>query len=554
MLKHLHIKHFTIITELNLDLAPGLTVLTGETGAGKSILIDALELTLGARADTSFIQTGKDRCEITATFDITHIPAAQTWLSQEQIDENNECLISRILSRDGRSRNTINGRPCTLQQVRELGASLINIHGQNQHTLLTQPEYQRKLLDAFATHDTLCEAVQESYQQWHRAEKELHSLSALNGNQDQQKQWLSFQIEELQELALSEGELEAQEAQFKKLNHATQSLQVCEEISNLFSDDDHCISNQLNRVMQLLLQLPGQNELKPTMELLQQTLIQTAEMQSDIHRYFQDIQLDPERLNQIEQRLTRIHDLARKHKVSPETLYLKQSALEQELALLSNTDERIAALKIEMDQAQKTYQTVAHQLTQSRQKAAETLNQAVSMHIQQLGMQHGKLQITLAPKISDTPHPHGNESIHFLITTNPGQPPQALGKVASGGELSRISLAIQVVAAQASDSPTLIFDEVDVGVGGKTAEIVGQQLKALGQKAQVLCVTHLPQVAAQGNQHLHISKQATQDQVSTSVRSLSTAEKVQEIARMLGGVNITEKTLAHAEEMLGVSF
>jgi DNA repair protein RecN (Recombination protein N) len=550
MLKHLHIKNFTIIDELSLDLTDKLTVLTGETGAGKSIMIDALELTLGARADTGFIQAGQKRCEITATIDISKISAAQKWLINEDLDEDDECLISRTINRDGRSRNTINGRPCTLQQVRELGNFLIHIHGQNQHTLLTQSDHQRKLLDSYAAHDNLLLNAQKHFTKWHNAKDELQTLNAADGNQEQQKEWLTFQIDELDDLSISAGELESLETEQKKLINATQSITTCENILNIFSGDNHSVTSDLDTITALLKQLPTEKAITETIQLLDESRIQIHEAQNNVSHYLNNLSPDPEALENIEQRLSRIHELARKHKTLPEELHLKQAELELELEKLTGMDARISELQQQIIQAKEDYQVAAEKLTQSRQAAADKLNKAVTAHIKQLGMQNGKLQVTLQPHEDNTPRLHGQERIAFLITTNPGQAPGPLSKIASGGELSRISLAIQVVAAEASSSPTLIFDEVDVGVGGMTAEIVGQQLRQLGEKAQVLCVTHLPQVAAKGHQHLFIAKQSDKNTVSTSIRLLTAKEKTNEIARMLGGLNITEKTLAHAEEML----
>ncbi|MDF3054379.1 MAG: repair protein RecN [Gammaproteobacteria bacterium] len=550
MLKHLHIKHFTIIDELNLDLTDGLTVLTGETGAGKSILIDALELALGARANTMLIQKDQKRCEITATIDTTHITSAQKWLRDEELDEGEECLISRVISRDGRSRNTINGRPCTLEQVRSLGALLVHIHGQNQHTLLTQSDYQRKLLDTFAGHRELCQNVRNHFQRWRQANDELSTLMGTDEDQAQKKEWLSFQIEELSELSLAEGELANLEAQYKKLSNATQFILSCEDILNTLSGEGHNLMREVDRIIQSLKQLPTEKETTEAIQLLQQTSIHMEEAQHNVNRYLSNLTTDPQALDQIERRLARIYELARKHKVLPEELHQKQTRLEKELEALTGMDERIAQLQTEITTAQTNYQAAAEKLTLSRQAAANRLNQAVTAHIKTLGMQHGELHVTLQPLEDQMPHTYGNERIAFLIVTNPGHTPHSLAKVASGGELSRISLAIQVVAAEAFHSPTLIFDEVDVGIGGKTADIVGQQLRKLGEKAQVLCVTHLPQVAANGHQHLHIAKQVNNNKVTTSITILSAEERTQEIARMLGGVNITEKTRAHAEEML----
>lgn len=548
MLKHLYIRNFTIIDEIERDVAEGLTVLTGETGAGKSILIDALQVVLGERAESGLIKVGQERCEITAIFAVDDNLPARQWLEQQAMDEGQECLLRRIINSDGRSRSSINGRPCSLQSVRELGALLVHIHGQNQHQQLLKSHYQRELLDEFAQHTALVAAVNHTHQQWRAATQALASIQA--DDQSARQALLDFQIQELQELDLRADELSVLEVEHKRLAHAEQSISRCQQALDVLAQSEQTsVLQGLYAVDALLKHVPSENP--STLELLQQATIQIQEVVVQVRHTLDTLEPDPNRLQWIEQRLARIHDLARKHRIEPEALPALQQDLETQRQALDHSAERVAALQQEIEKLTQHYLQQADDLTRSRQKAAEVLSTAVTAQIQGLGMPGGRLHIVLTPKEGKELHAHGAEHIEFLVSTNPGQPLAPLKAVVSGGELSRIALAIQVVAAAAAILPTLIFDEVDVGIGGGTAEIVGQKLRALGERAQVLCVTHLPQVAAQGNHHWLIEKRTDQQVVHTGIRLLSTQERVQEVARMLGGVKITEKTLAHAREMVG---
>ncbi len=524
-------------------------MLTGETGAGKSILIDALQIVLGERADSGLIRQGAERCEVAVVFDLSHNEVAQKWLVDQALDDGGECLLRRVITSDGRSRNTINGSVCSLQLLRDLGALLVHIHGQNQHQQLLKSDYQRKLLDNFAQHTSLVADVQGSYQQWRQAVDELAAIQA--NDTGAQQILLDFQLNELHELGLGAHELPELEVEHKRLAYAEQWLGACQNVMAILSDDEQVsVLRGLYQADSLLRGLP--TEQQAAMELLQQAIIQTQEAVSLVRHGIDALAPDPERLHWVEQRLTRVHDMARKHRVAPEALSALQQELQTRRDQLDHQEQRIAALQQQIATARTDYHQHALHLTQGRQAAAEQLSQAVSTVIQTLGMPGGRLQVTLIPREDETPHTHGNERIEYLVSTNPGQPLASLARVVSGGELSRIALAIQVVAAQATLLPTLIFDEVDVGIGGGTAEVVGRQLHTLGKRAQVLCVTHLPQVAAQGDQHVLVEKNTDAHGVHTRLRWLTSDERVNEVARMLGGVKITAKTLAHAREMVQV--
>ncbi len=545
MLKYLHIKHFTLITELDLEFAAGLTVITGETGAGKSIIFDALEMVLGARADSSVIQVGHDRCELAATFSLDQQPELQQWFAEQDLEQEGECLIRRTLHRDGRSRLSINGAPCSLSQVRQLGSLFVQVHGQNQHSLLLKSPYQTQLLDQFAQHLNLTAAVSGAFHAWQAVSQELSTLQGSDSNQSAQEQLLSFQIQELSALNLQAGEVAQLEAEHQQLSHAERWITAGRTVLTLLvEDEDTAILPGLHEACAQLKHLPAGS----AGDLLNQAIIQVSEAATEIRHWLQNLEIDPERLQQLDQRLSKIYDLARKYRVLPQELTTKLPALQAEFQQLTSRQERIAALQQRQAECAAQYFLVAQQLSASREQAAQQLSLLVTAEMQQLGMVNGQFQIQLLAR-EDQIHGQGKERIEFWVTANLGQPLQPLAKVASGGELSRISLAIQVITARVLSSATLIFDEVDVGVGGKIAEIVGQQLRTLAQSAQVFCITHLPQVAAQGTQHLQVHKQAGNKLTEIVLKALDAAEKVQEIARMLGGAQITAMTLAHAAEM-----
>ncbi len=551
MLNHLHIKNFTIIEDLHIDLQEKMTVITGETGAGKSIMIDALGLALGQRATAQTIRQGQDRCEITACFTLSKAPAARLWLEQHELASADECILRRIINKDGPSRSYINGQLSTLQQTDELGQLLVNIHGQHEHQLLLQNEQHRLLLDNFAKHHPLLNEVSDLFTQWQTARNKLNQLLSLADNQAR-RELLSYQVEELNQLNLQTDELTKLEKEHRQLANAQQLIVNCQlTTEQLNGEESLSILNQLHQCINNLQQFTELDEhIKSSVELCQQAVINCEEATAEINQFLDQFNSDPERLTWIEQRLTIIYDIARKHKVTAEALPALITTLSDEYQQLQNSEKLLAELQERITALFSRYQQAAAKLTKSREKAAEKLNKQVTHYIHQLGMPGGQFIIRLTALDQQQAHRLGQDKIEFLVSTNPGQVLQPLQKVASGGELSRISLAIQVITTHQSYVPVLLFDEVDVGIGGSTAEIVGQLLRQLGENAQVLCVTHLPQVAALGHQHLKVEKSTDKKQTFTQVLQLTKLEKIQEIARMLGGVKITAQTLATAEEML----
>lgn len=542
MLTHLQIKNFTIIDSLAVELEPNMTVLTGETGAGKSIIIDTLELALGARADTKVIRSNSDKCDITAVFDITNLPNVKTWLKDQDMDDA-ECIVRRIITADGRSKSTINGIPCPQALTRELGAMLVNIHGQHEHQNLLKRDIQLDLLDSFAGNTDLCQQLKTAFLTWQKNNHELQQLQNLAQNSDANTELLTYQLQELEELNLQENELEELHQEHKQLSNAEELLTRCHETLELLQNNNLLeAQKQLSPIQTIDPQINTANE------LINSAIIQAEEANLELKDYLNRVDLDPEKLEFTEKRLNKIYDLARKHHVHSEELFDLYSNLKQKLEIIENATEQLEQKQREVNETANTYKNLATQLTQKRQQAAEKLSVAIMQQMYSLNMEHGKFAVdfTQLDRFSIS----GQEQIEFLVTTNPGQPLQSLKKVASGGELSRISLAIQVITAQYYPTPTLIFDEVDVGIGGKTAAIVGNLLKQLGANAQILCVTHLPQVAAQGQQHIKVQKQTDIDSTLVQLTNLNQEQRIQEIARMLGGLEITESTLAHAKEML----
>ncbi len=552
MLRQINIKNFAIIDNLDLELKSGMTVVTGETGAGKSIVIDALDVALGDRADSKMIRHGCDRCEIALTFDITHIPAAQQWLQAKDFDnENNEVLIRRVTTTEGRSRNYINGQSATLQQLRDMGKLLIHIHAQHENQSLIKKDEQRQLLDAYANHTNLLNKVSEHYQHWQHIKNEITQLQTGDTDTQARLELLTYQVNELDALQLQENEIDTLHAEHKLLANADTLLTNYQQALNLLTDnDDATILSQLYQVRSIL--ADNADHMKDIIELLQNAEIQITEASQELRHYFDSVEVNPQRLQEVESRLALLHDTARKHKVTPEQLYERQLSLQTELSNLQNCEQRLAELIQQEQSALTDYLSTAKRLQASRKKASKKLNKLVSDSIQRLGMPEGHFAIDITEDKNTNPTIHGIDHVQFMVSANPGQPLRPLAKVASGGEMSRISLAIQVITAQTDATPSLIFDEVDVGIGGGTAEIVGQLLKKLGHTAQVLCITHLPQVAAQGDHHLMIGKHSVDNSTASTINFLSPEARIDEIARMLGGVKITQQTLAHAKEMLAV--
>jgi len=553
MLTHLNIKNFAVVQRLSIDLHAGLSVITGETGAGKSIAVDALGLVLGDRADNGIIRDGTERAEISASFDISSNTGAQQWLDEQGLDTD-DCILRRVLTRDGRSRAFINGSTATLTQLRDFGESLIDIHSQHEHQSLLDKASHRRLLDAYASADKLAASVATLYQQWHQAESELSQLNNDLHNQTEQHQLLRYQLEELDELNLQPGELENLETEQQRLASAGEILGSGQQILALTQDseiDSTDCSSLINQAIRLSDSIQDDHsDLNETRELLKNAQIQIEEASSSLTHYLSQVNIDPQRQQLVEQRLSDIYQIARKHQIQPPELADLHERLTVDFQQVDGMDERIEALAEQLAQYRQQYLQAAQQLSNKRQAACKTFDLQIAQHLESLGMDGCHFITQLSPFDANTLSAHGLESIEFLVSTNPGQSPRQLSKVASGGELSRISLAIQVISAQASSIPVLVFDEVDVGIGGGTAEVVGRLLRKLGDTGQVICVSHQPQVAAQAHQHLSVSKQSADGQTDSQMSLLSEEEKVAEIARMLGGLKLTDQTLAHAKEML----
>lgn len=552
MLVHISVQNYAIVDHLDLELHDGMSVITGETGAGKSIMLDALSLTLGARSDSSAIRPGADKADILSSFDITHIPEAQQWLKQRDLDNDNQCILRRVITREGRSRGYINGTPCPLADLKALGELLIDIHSQHEHQSLLKTDTHRRLLDEYAGTTELTRAVHSIAQRWRTTQHNLEQLSASAEQQRAQRQLLTYQLEELDILALEENELEQLEQELKSLSNSESLLDSCRHIIDTCSENDNSnVLSTLSGLLQRAQTLAGASQaFSQATELLTSAHIQIEEAVSQFSQFIDHFDADPQRQQWLEERLDAIYTLARKHRIQPEQLHALQAQLTAELAALDADEASVEHLQQAAELLVAEYQTKAKRLSQQRRKAAKQLAGAVMQQLQVLGMPEGQFSVVLQPLEPNTPAPQGLENIEFLVSANPGQPLRGLAKVASGGELSRISLAIQVVTAQTSRVPTLVFDEVDVGIGGPTAEIVGQLLRQLGETGQVLTVTHLAQVAAQGHQHLLVHKVQQQKSTNTAVKVLSHTERVEEVARMLGGIDLTDESLQHARKIL----
>lgn len=550
MLNQLIVANYAIAERVELQFRQGMTTLTGETGAGKSIVLDALGLVLGGRADAGAVRHGAKRADITASFDVSRIPEATGWLEQHDLDDESDCILRRVISKDGRSRAYINGQPCPLTDLRELGSMLMDIHSQHQHQSLLLKETHRKLLDEFAGAEKLAGDTRAAWKAWQQTRQRLTDLQSSKDENEARLQLLRYQVEELDRLALAENELGDLENEQARLGHAETVMRNAHQASLLCSEDETNAAALLQQALQQLEQMPVEvPELADTLQMLNEAQIQISEAGNNLRHFIDDYEADPARLEEVESRLSTIYDLARKHRVSPETLDELHNQLQAELAELDGGEGSLEKLEADVEALQQDWQVKADALTAKREKAAAELDERIATELAHLSMPSVQFVTRLARQEKCEPTAVGNEDIEFLISANPGQPARSLSKVASGGELSRISLAIQVVVAQTSTIPTLVFDEVDVGIGGGTAEVVGRLLRQLGENGQVMCVTHLPQVAAQAHQHLFVSKFSEEDATFSRIETLSDDGRVREVARMLGGVDMTGKTLAHAQEM-----
>ncbi len=549
MLRTLTIRDFVIVEKMELSFDAGFTVLTGETGAGKSILIDALALVLGARADALVVRQGAERAEVSAEFDLGDLKPAKKYIkNQELTDEGDTCLVRRVIDAGGRSRAFINGTAVTATQLRELGELLVDIHGQHQHQSLARAPAQRELIDAYGKLEAQAEKVAAAHRDWRDKAERRRAFETNAAAYVAERERLEWQVNDLTQLEFKADEWPVLTAEHSRLAHAASLIEAAESAMEILSEGEGASLAQINGVISRLKNLVDYDpKLKDVLEVLEPAQLQLQEAVYSLRHYQQKLDLDPKRLREAELRLDAIHSAARKYRVEPEQLPELLDKARARLAELSLAGDAEALRKFEAA-ARDVCMTEAKKLSVGRRKAAKQLAEKVTAAMQALAMGGGVFDVAL--NALDEPTAHGLENIEFLVSAHKGMTPQPLAKVASGGELSRVSLALQTITSQIAQVPTLIFDEVDAGIGGRVAEIVGKLLKDLGTKHQVMCITHLPQVAACGDQQWQVAKSAANGKVASKVTVLNKHERVEEIARMLGGVKITDTTRKHAAEML----
>lgn len=551
MLRNLTIRDFVIVDRLDLEFEGGFTALTGETGAGKSILIDALALVLGERNDAAVVREGCARAEIGAEFALDQLPEAARWLAENDLAEDGgTCLLRRVLESGGRSRAYVNGRPCTLQQVKELGEKLVDIHGQHEHQSLVKAPAQRALLDAFGATHSLAGEVEAAWRTWQQLRKQRMEFekdaAALAAERDR----LEWQAQELNKLAFTPGEWETLQSDHGRLARATALIETVEQSLEVLSEGEGTALASVNgTISRLQAAREYDASVQEILDALEPAQIQLQEAVYGLRHYRQRIELDPERLREVEQRLEAVHSAARKYRVTPEQLPALLEETSQRLEQLRE-GASVEALEKKEKHAADAYLALGRKLSRERERAAQDLGEKVSQAMQTLAMAGGRFEIKLEPLPEGSAH--GLENVEFMVAAHAGSSPRPLAKVASGGELSRLSLAIQTVTSSVAEVPVLIFDEVDSGIGGRVAEIVGRMLKQLGRRHQVMCITHLPQVAAAADHQWQVAKRSAKGVTMSSVSVLARSERVEEIARMLGGVKITDTTRKHAAEMLGI--
>jgi DNA repair protein RecN (Recombination protein N) len=554
MLTHLSIRDFAVVSAAALEFGPGLTVISGETGAGKSLLVDALNFLSGLRADSGMVRHGAERAELSAEFELHDAPDAVAWLREQEFDDDGHCQLRRTLRADGGSRAWVNGRPATLGQLGELAERLVEIHGQHEHQALLSRSSQLALLDAYGRHEGLLATVGDAAKRWSALLRERDGLSR-QGDVGERIGWLEHQLGELQRESLEAESIAELVAAHRRHAHAAALIAACESgFARLGGDEGPALSRQLQQVRG---ELARQSEHEPRLAevdaMLDTAAIQLDEALALLEQIRADLDLDPAAFEELDRRIARLHDLARKHRVTPETLAAVRDALTAELEALRGAGERARVLGEEIAAATNVWRKAADLLGAARAKAADALARATTALIGELGMGGGRFAIAIEANAGQEgmrPDPQGAERVEFLVAANAGQPPRPLRKVASGGELSRISLAIEVAALGLDAVPTMVFDEVDSGIGGAIAEIVGQKLRALGAKRQVLCVTHLPQVAAQGHAHYRVSKTESAGMTQSAVQMLGMKQREEELARMLGGVEVSREARAAAKRLL----
>jgi DNA repair protein RecN (Recombination protein N) len=552
VLTNLQIRDFAIVDQIGVEFQPGMTVLTGETGAGKSILVDAVALVLGERGSSQLVRNGARRAEFSAEFDVSSMADVRAWLEEQALDQDDECLLRRIINADGRSRAFVNGNAVTMQQLKTLGEMLLDIHGQHFHQSLGRRPVQRDLLDHYGELLDMRGDTATAFTQWQALQERLERLQSADADRASRLDLLTFQLQELEALDAQPEELAQLQAERQKLKNSGALVDGVSTALARLSEQEGSNANSLlaeaARAIESLVDFDS--EVKPVLELIESASIQVAEASDALQRYGDSIDMDPTRRDWVEERLDAFQSIARKHRVTPDDLPELREKFRAELDELNHAEERGKELEVEVTAAEADYRKRAKLLSAKRKKAAKAFSAAVTDAMGSLGMPGGVFEASVASLAEDEPRSWGIDNIEFLISANPGQPPMPLSRVASGGELSRMSLAIQVIGSDGSSIPTMVFDEVDSGVGGSVAEMVGRRLRELGEHRQVLCVTHLPQVASLADQHFRISKVSDGKATRTGALELSKDERIEELARMLGGVEITQKTIDHAAEML----
>jgi DNA repair protein RecN (Recombination protein N) len=552
VLTHIQIRDFAIIDAVELELDTGLTVLTGETGAGKSILVDALLLAAGGRAGAEVIRHGTQRAEVSATFAIDTNQRAVDWLAEQEIEHDGECILRRVVGADGRSRAYVNGQAMPIQSVRQLGEMLVDVHGQMEYQSLVRHAAQRELLDRSGDYEPLLDAVRTRWRTLSTLQAEFDRANAAAQDRDARLELLRYHVQELDALDLKPGELESLVAERQRLSQRGRLSAGAREIAQLLRESEdasaeHAIE-RAHTIARTLTDLdPHYAEIS---RLIEESLIALREGVDAVERYESTLEADPQRQEWVEQRLAAVESLARKHRVDTDEIPRLHEELRSEFDRLQGLEASIEEAQQALIAARKDFREACVALTRARREAAKKLSERITTLMQTLGMPGGVFEIAVRALEAGDAGGNGADDIEFLVSANPGQPPKPLAKVASGGELSRISLAIQVAAVQEESLPCLVFDEVDAGVGGGVAEIVGRQLRALGERTQVLCVTHLPQVASQAHAHVRVTKLSDRKTTRTTLHQLTDEERIEEIARMLGGIDITAKAREHAAEML----
>ncbi|CAH2707891.1 DNA repair protein RecN [Xanthomonas campestris pv. nigromaculans] len=551
MLRHLSIKDFAVVRATELEFGPGMTVVSGETGAGKSLMVDALGFLSGLRADSGVVRHGADRAELSAEFQLPGEHPGLTWLADNELDDDAQCQLRRIIRADGGSRAWINGRPVTSSQLAELASRLVEIHGQHEHQALMARHSQLTLLDAYARNSAQREQVRQASRHWQALLDERDALSA-QGDVSDRIGFLEHQLGELEREDLDPAAIAALDVNHRRQAHATALIGACESVAQQLNGDDGASALGLLQGSRHDLARVAEHEprLGEVDALLDSAAIQIDEALALLDRVRDDLDADPAQFEAMERRLGRLHDLARKHRVTPDELAAQRDRMSQEVEGLRGADERLQQLDKHIATAADVWRNAAAALSASRTTAADSLSAATTTLIGELGMGGGQFLIQLQPQDTLRPDPNGAERVEFLVAANAGQPPRALRKVASGGELSRISLAIEVAALGLDSVPTMVFDEVDSGIGGAVADIVGQKLRALGEERQVLCVTHLPQVAAKGHAHYRVSKAPVDGMTQSAIELLGPQARQEELARMLGGVEVSKEARAAARKLL----